>query len=310
MTLVALAVDALIGDPEWLRGSHPVDWIARGIRRCEAWWNHGSALKRRLLGGVLGVGLAMGMIALGLGIETLGRMIPHGWILVGLMASTLLAQRSLYIHVHAVAVALSDSLDSGRQAVSAIVGRQTATLDRSGVVRGAIESCAESFCDGIVAPVFWFLIGGLPGLLTYKAINTADSLIGHRCDRYRSFGAPCAKLDDIMNWIPARLSCVLLICVYPTRLIRQSPLLIREAALHPSPNAGWSEAAFARILDIALAGPRDYSYGTVDIPWFNPLARRDLETNDISRALNVLIRGIGILWGIVLLIGVILYSLR
>ena len=306
---VALGLDAAIGDPEWMyrRGSHPVDWIALAIRRCEARWNSGTPFKRQLLGGVLAVGLGIGMTGIGGAIVSLAGRIPAGWILVSLVVSILLAQRSLYCHVQAVGIALTQSLEEGRQVVGAIVGRKTGALDRSGVTRAAIESCAESFCDGIVAPVFWFLIAGLPGLLTYKAINTADSLVGHRCDRYRHFGAVSARLDDLMNWIPARLSTLILICGYPTRLIMHLPTLIREARLHPSPNAGWAEATFARILNVALAGPREYDHGPADLPWFNSTARRDLDSADIFRSLNVLIRGIGILWGIVGLLFMALY---
>ena len=214
VVVAALAFDALIGDPDWLwrRLPHPVVLIGSLIGFLDRALNHEKwSPAQRKLAGVAVVILLLAIAAvIGFLIEELLRQIAFGHFLVGLVASTLIAQRSLYQHVARVQTAFADGgLDGARRAVSMIVGRDPEQLDEAGVCRAAIESCAENFSDGVVAPVFWLALLGLPGLIAYKAINTADSMIGHRTARYEQFGWAAARLDDLVNLIPARLSGLL-----------------------------------------------------------------------------------------------------
>ena len=187
-------------------------------------------------------------------------LLPFGFIVVAILASSLIAQRSLYEHVARVADALErDGLDAGRRAVSQIVGRDPDALDEAGVARAAIESLAENFSDGVVAPVFWLAVGGLAGGAAYKAINTADSMIGHRTPRHEDFGFAAARLDDLVN-LPASRLAALLIVLASGASARRTPgrAVWRDARKHRSPNAGWPEAAMAGALGLSLAGPRVY----------------------------------------------------
>ena len=208
------------------------------------------------------------------------------------VALTALAQRSLFDHVRAVGERIDASdLPRARGAVGMIVGRDTAELDDAGVARAAIESLAESFCDGVAAPLFWLLLLGLPGVWAYKAVNTADSLIGHREDRWRAFGWAAARTDDFANWIPARLSGVLL-CLAGGGGWR---ILWRDARKHASPNAGWPEAAMAGALGLRLAGPIAYDGVTHDKPWIGD-GDSDAGGEDIDRALAIYVRACLLLW--------------
>ncbi len=217
---------------------------------------------------------------------------PAGWLGVALLAWPGIAQRSLDDHVRAVAVALErGDLADARTAVARIVGRDVAALDEAGVARAAIESLAESFCDGIAAPTCWLLALGLPGLWGYKAINTADSLIGHREPRWRAFGWASARLDDGANLIPARLGGAL-ICLAGGGGWR---IMRRDARRHASPNAGWTEAAMAGALGIRLAGPVVYDGVIADKPWIGD-GRPGLTARDVRRALTVYRRACGLLW--------------
>ncbi|MBV9078242.1 MAG: cobalamin biosynthesis protein CobD, partial [Methylobacteriaceae bacterium] len=215
-----------------------------------------------------------------------------GAILLALAASVLLAQQSLFLHVRAVERAFAaGGLPAARRAVSMIVGRDPDRLDDAGVARAAIESCAENFSDGVVAPAFWFALGGLPGLLVYKAVNTADSMVGHLSERHRAFGWASARLDDVLNLAPARLAGLLVALAAPAGGGRIGPALAvmeRDARLHRSPNAGWPEAAMAGALGLALGGPRVYAAGPVDEPMLNAAGRRDAAPGDIGRALRVM----------------------
>ncbi len=210
--------------------------------------------------------------------------------LIVLLASTLLAQRSLHDHVRAVADALqTGGLEAGRTAVSMIVGRNPASLDEAGVARAAIESLAENYSDGVVAPALWLAIAGLPGGVAYKAINTADSMIGHRTARYAAFGWAAARLDDLINLPASRLSALFLIL--GALATGASPLgalrAIRgDAHRHRSPNAGWPEAAMAGALGLRLAGPRVYGDTLVDDAFMGS-GRREVTAADIDRALLV-----------------------
>jgi adenosylcobinamide-phosphate synthase len=169
-----------------------------------------------------------------------------------------------------------------------IVGRDTAAMDEAAIARAAIESAAENLSDGVIAPAFWFAVGGLPGMAIYKAVNTADSMIGHRTPRHRDFGWAAARLDDVLNLVPARLTAFLILAAHGAW--RAAPHLRGEARLHRSPNAGWPEAALAPVLDVALAGPRSYEGRMTDFPWVNPEGRRDADADDVDRACAALWR--------------------
>lgn len=292
VAVLALAVEAVIGWPDALhrRIGHPVGAFAAIIAWCEKTWNRPeSAEGWRRLAGILCVLLLL-ILAVGGGLllEQGLRLVAGRWAWIGitLMAVPGMAAGSLYRHVRAVALPLHDRrIEDARAAVSMIVGRDTARLDEAGVARAAIESLAESFCDGVVAPLFWLMLGGLPGLWAYKAINTADSLIGHREPRWRAFGWAAARLDDLLNLIPARLSGLLL-CVaggggWGT--------MLRDAGRHASPNAGWPEAAMAGALHFSLAGPIAYDGVAQDKAWIGS-GRSDLSADDIDAALRVYLR--------------------
>ncbi|PZQ22025.1 MAG: cobalamin biosynthesis protein CobD [Sphingopyxis macrogoltabida] len=298
VALAALALDAAFGWPRRLyrRIGHPVGLFARFLTMGERRWNRAATPpgRRRLLGvatmlllvSIVGGG-AWGVQA-GL-MSSLGR---WGWIGVALCAWPALAQRSLFDHVRAVAEGLdSEGLPAARTAVGHIVGRDTAALDESGVARAAIESLAESFCDGVAAPLFWLLLLGLPGIWTYKAINTADSLIGHPEEPLRAFGWAAARLDDLANWVPARLSGVL-ICIAGGGGWR---VMRRDARLHASPNAGWPEAAMAGALGLRLAGPIAYDGAMQAKPWIGD-GRAEAAAPDIRDALRVYGMACALLW--------------
>jgi adenosylcobinamide-phosphate synthase len=293
--LGALGLEASVGYPAALhrRLPHPVVWLGGLIDALERAWNRPawSDAARRALGVaalLIVAGLAAGA---GLAIEHLP--LPHPALigLVVVVATLGLAQRSLYDHVVAVARPLvAGDLATARQAVAAIVGRDTAGLDAAGVAGAAIESLAESFNDGVVAPAFWLLVGGLPGLFAYKAVNTADSLIGHREPRWRAFGWAAARTDDLVNLIPARLAGALIALAAGGGW----RVMIRDAPGHASPNAGWPEAAMAGGLGVRLGGPAAYDGVTVNRPVFGhgsaPTPR------DLDRALRVYVIACGLLW--------------
>jgi len=296
VALVALALEAAIGWPAWLyaRIGHPVGAFARLIATCEQRWNRDDwpDARRRILGVATLLLLALLAGAAGWEIQRIAARLPHGWLLLALAAFPGLAQRSLYLHVRPVATALARrDLAAARTSVGYIVGRDTARLDAAGVARAAIESLAESFCDGIVAPLFWLLVGGLPGLWIYKAINTADSLIGHREARWRAFGWASARTDDLLNLAPARLAGLLL-CLCAGRGWRT---MLRDARRHASPNAGWPEAAMAGALGLRLAGPIAYDGVVQAKPWIGD-GRVDADASDIRRGLALYLRACGLLW--------------
>lgn len=297
IALTVLALDAAFGWPQALyrRIGHPVGLFARIIGGCETRWNRpGHSVSTRRGFGVLTL-LILLLVAAGpawviqqLLLSALG---AWGWVAVAILAWPALAQRSLFDHVRAVA----DRIDSGdlpgaRTAVGAIVGRDTAALDEAGVARAAIESLAESFCDGVAAPLFWLLLLGLPGVWAYKAINTADSLIGHRDARWCAFGWAAARFDDLANWVPARLSGLLLCLAGGGWRI-----MWRDAAKHASPNAGWPEAAMAGALGLRLAGPIAYDGVMHDKPWIGE-GTGEAGGDDIDRALALYLRACLLLW--------------
>jgi adenosylcobinamide-phosphate synthase len=287
-----MLIELCIGYPERLTRAigHPVSWIGGLIARCDRLLNRELAARLRRLMGILALMLVLGIVgAIAFVAQSQLLRLPYGLIAVAVLASTMIAQCSLHRYVANVASALDkDGLDAGRQAVSHIVGRDTAALDRAGVARAAIESLAENFSDAVVAPVFWLLAAGLPGIALYKAINTADSMIGHRTPRHADFGWAAAKLDDLVNLPASRLAALLLVAAAALRkdacASRAWRTVRRDAACHRSPNAGYPEAAMAGALGLSLAGPRVYGGVRVDDAFMGD-GRRDADTKDIDRAL-------------------------
>jgi adenosylcobinamide-phosphate synthase len=295
IVVAALAFDALIGDPDWLwrRLPHPVVLIGSSIGFLERRLNreNWSPSQRKAAGVGVVVLLVTASGLIGFSVEAALPQNLSGNIALGLIASVLIAQRSLYQHVARVRSAFAEGgLARARAAVAMIVGRDPEQLDEAGVSRAAIESCAENFSDGVVAPVFWLALLGLPGLIAYKAINTADSMIGHRTARYEFFGWAAARVDDLVNLIPARLSGLLLAVVAPIAngaVGIALNVMRRDAPQHRSPNAGWPESATAGALGLALAGPRRYGEHIVDDPFLNADARKEATPGDIDRALDL-----------------------
>ncbi len=271
---------------------HPVTWFGWLISALEKRLNTSGRSPRQLrLAGIVALVLLLLLVCAGaIILQQIFRAIPFGWIGEILLATTFLAQKELARAVNAVAQALQKSLPAAREAVSHIVGRDPQRLDHAGVSRAAIETLAESTSDGIVAPWFWLVLLGLPGIALYQAINTADSMIGHMDDRYRHYGWAAAKLDDLANWLPSRLT-LLLITVACFFVPHASPsgawnIALRDARKHASPNSGWPEAAFAGALGFALGGPRSYNGTVVDLPTFGN-GRTELTGADIERALSL-----------------------
>ena len=298
---VAMTVDAVLGWPGALfaRIGHPVTWIGRLISLLDRSWNRSVAAPaiRRIAGlaaalSVIGLCVALGWIV--------QAVLSPEWgsaMILGILAWPMVALRSLYDHVAAVAQPLqSGDIDAARLAVAQIVGRDPTTLDEAGIARAAIESLAENASDGIVAPVFWGALFGLPGILGYKAINTLDSMIGHRSERHEAFGWAAARIDDIANFIPARLTGFLFVLLAPRRS-EALACMTRDARRHRSPNAGWPEAAMAGALGVRLSGPRIYHGSITNEPWLNEAARDPLAA-DIDRGLTVYRRTMLLLAGI------------
>lgn len=280
--LLAFLLDALLGEPKaiWNRISHPAVLMGRFVGWADQNFNNGTA--KKLKGAALAISICLLSIVLG----GLIHILPDLGLMELAVVTVLLAQRSLVEHVSNVASELSNELIKGRQSVALIVGRDTKQMDATDVSRAAIESAAENFSDGVVAPAFWYLLGGLPGIIAYKFINTADSMIGHLTDEHRDFGWAAAKLDDVMNWVPARLTGGL-ICLQSGsgeawRVMRT------DARKHRSPNAGWPEAAMAASLGIALSGPRSYEGIRTSYPYVNDSGRHDLTEHDINQAVVIL----------------------
>ena len=297
LLLPALLLDAALGEPKWLwdRFPHPAVLMGRAIGWMDKRFNSGN--HKRLKGTASMAALGLAAIALGQVIHE----IPDFGLLEIIVAAILLAQKSLVQHVQAVADALRLSTEGGRRAVAMIVGRDTATLDDPAISRAAIESAAENLSDGVIAPAFWFLVAGLPGLMLYKITNTADSMIGHRTPRHEEFGWAAARFDDLLNLIPARLTALLLALTHGWTDPRP---VLRDAPLHRSPNAGWPEAAMAVILNTALSGPRAYHGEMREYPWVWPEGRRDPGPDQIDTAVAALWRAWGAMLALTALIAV------
>jgi adenosylcobinamide-phosphate synthase len=314
LTLAALAValEACAGYPHGLFRAigHPVTWAGRLIALADGRLNQENrsfAIRRALGFAALVLLLSIaggGAYLFSLGLAGLKVPQPAGLALTALIASSFIAQRSLHAHVVAVAEALATGLAGGREAAAKIVGRDVAKLDEAGVARAAIESLAENFSDAVVAPAFWLALGGFWGGACYKAINTADSMVGHRTQRHAAFGFAAAKLDDLVNFCPARLSAYIVVIAAwfapeasagaAWRTIR------RDARGHPSPNAGWPEAAFAGALGLRLGGPRDYGRVKIDDAWIG--SGKEPSAHDITRALTLYRWACGVHWAALMLV--------
>lgn len=295
LTFLAMLIELAIGYPQALVRAigHPAIWIGALIAALDRSLNRETdSLKRRRCAGVVAILILCVVVgACALIVQSALLRLPLGLLLVAIAASTFIAQRSLYRHVSDVALALEkDGIEAGRRTVAHIVGRDTAALDEAGVARAAIESLAENFSDGVVGPVLWMVIGGLPGAALYKAINTADSMIGHRTPRHEAFGWAAARLDDLVNLPASRLGAVLLVGAAALRGDAAAGpawrAVVRDAPKHRSPNAGYPEAAMAGALGLSLAGPRVYGGVTVDDATMGQ-GRREATAADIRRALSL-----------------------
>lgn len=292
---IALMLDALLGEPKWLyaRLPHPAVLMGNAVAWADKRFNHEQDTpQRRQLKGLIT------MAALGLSALTIGSLLAVLPALVqAVLVATLLAHRSLVDHVCAVGAALRLSTTDAQHAVARIVSRDTASMLPPAIARSAIESGAENFSDGVIAPAFWFLVAGIPGLLLYKITNTADSMIGYRTSRHEDFGRAAALFDDLLNLLPARLSAAL---IASTQGQLSHWLDIRtDAKLHKSPNAGWPESAMARALDVALAGPRAYGGTLRDFAWVNGEGRKTIGADEIEASCRVLWRAWGAALGVI-----------
>ena len=309
--LAALALDWAVADMRWFWSwiPHPVAWIG-GLtafldRKLNRKTRSGAA--RLVRGAIVTLILAGGAGAAAYGLQRGLRAVPFGWALEVFLVTTLIAQRSLFAHVRAVSVALKQQrLDKARAALGHIVGRNTQQLQLNAVARAAIESLAENFSDGVVAPAFWYMLLGLPGLVVYKTINTMDSMIGYKTERHAQFGMVAARLDDAVNWIPARIAGPVLVLAAlfaptanPAKAVRT---IISDARKHASPNAGWPEAAMAGALGIAVGGPRSYPGGQSEDAWIGQ-GRADVVRADIDRALVMFVLACTVQWALIAVLG-------
>jgi len=292
LLILAIIFDTYLGDMNFLFRfvKHPIVAIGNAINFFDQKLNREkrSEAARAIRGAITVLIMVTTTGAIGAAIAWLSLHHPMGWIIELILITVLLAGRSLYDHVKDVAKALTVGLEPGRDAVSQIVGRDTSQLDEHGVARGAIESLAENLCDGVIAPIFWYLLFGFPGLLVYKTVNTMDSMIGYKNSKYRAFGMTAARLDDVLNLIPARLTGLFLVLAAlftPTaNAAKAFRAMMRDSGKHKSMNAGWPEAAMAGALNIALAGPRRYANTVVKDPWMGDGTAK-VKIKDIERAL-------------------------
>lgn len=307
---VGFAADLVLGWPAAIcrRIGHPVIWIGALIALLERRLNHGGRWRRRLAG----AGTALLVIACAsLPAAIAQSLLPGGAgavLIGGLLAWPLLATRSMHDHIRAVRdPLLQGRTGAARAAVAMIVGRRTESLDDGAIARAALESLAENSSDGIVAPLFWGLLAGLPGIAAYKAINTMDSMIGHRTPRHRDFGAFAARLDDLVNLVPARLTALVFVLAAGRRWRHAWLAAARDSRLHRSPNAGWPEAAMAGALDLRLSGPRDYGGGQSDDPWLN-VSGQDARPSDLAQGLALFRRAMAMI-GLALVLAAALQAL-
>ncbi len=303
LACAALSVEAILGYPQWLYRCvrHPVVWMGALLTLIERRLNRANRTfcVRRVAGAATLLMLLVATAMITLPFDLLAHRSPLGFAITTLLSASLPAQRSLDAHVRAVADALDhDGLDGARRAVARIVGRDPESLDEPGIARAAIESLAENFSDGIVAPAFWLALGGFTGGALYKAINTADSMIGHRSERFLAFGWAAARLDDVANFPASRLSSLWLIAAALLAGEQPGPAfraVRRDARHHRSPNAGWPEAAMAGALGIALAGPRVYGNTRVEDRFIGG-SRQEANSADIRRALRLYRAAAAVQW--------------
>ena len=300
---LSLLIERFAGYPDavYRLTGHPVEWMGRWLTDLERrLFRQGVTQREGRLRGTAALGLMLlPMLAASLAIHLALSQVAFGWIVEALIATVFIAQKSLRDHVTAVADGLDVGIEEGREAVARIVGRDPAQLDESGVSRAALESLAENFSDGVVAPVLWYVLLGLPGIALYKAINTADSMIGHRTERYRDFGWAAARLDDVVNLPASRLTAVLIGAAARMPFASVWETVRRDAPRHLSPNAGWPEAALAAGLDIRLGGPRSYDGLSVDLATMGD-GRDELSRDDIRGGLALYDRALSLLFLVVL----------
>ncbi len=318
LLILAILLDWLISDPKRLYSHilHPVQFMGEVLTLIEARLNKQTvSFRMQKLRGVVGlilylliwlmVGIALSLICSVIGLWGMGLEI--------LFAAVLLSGRSLYEHVREVNEALKfKTIEEARLSVGQIVGRDVTALDERGVARAAIESGAENLSDGFIAPAMFYFIGGLPGLIFYKAVNTADSMIGHKTQRFLGFGWAAARLDDVLNYVPSRLTGMLIVIIAQLRYGNGGDVfrvMIKDSGKHSSPNAGWPEAAMAGALGIALAGPRVYFDVMKQDPWINAKGRLDADAEDIWQALAVMKRAVFFTVPLFGLIGVLIFVL-
>lgn len=295
--VIAMLLDAVFGEPRmlWDRLPHPAVLMGRLVAFLDRTLNTGQDRKSK---GVLALSILCFTAAV------IGSVLSQfGWVIEIIVAAILLAQKSLVDHVRAVAKGLRTSIEEGRFAVSMIVSRDTKDMNEAQVARSAIESAAENFSDGVIAPAFWFLIGGLPAMLVYKFVNTADSMIGYKTEKYLEFGWASARFDDLLNWIPARLS-MLLIVVFAKQPVNFRAI-VSEAKRHKSPNAGWPEAAMARAINVALAGPRSYDGQLQQLHWVNETGRQTITADNVDAAVRILWRAWNLAWIAIIVVSLI-----
>jgi adenosylcobinamide-phosphate synthase len=294
--IAAFGIEAVLAYPAAVFRAigHPVSWIGALIASLDSRLNrpNRSFAVRRTAGVATVLLLVIGSLGAGIGLEAVARAVPYfGWAIAVLVVAALLAFGNLDQHVRAVASALrGEGLAGGRRRIADIVGRDPDTLDEAAICRAAIESLAENASDGVTAPALWFLVGGLPGMIAYKAINTADSMIGHLSERHRAFGWAAARLDDLVNWPASRLTGLMFVAAAAIVPGASASLawqaFRRDARRHRSPNAGWPEAAMAGALGLRLAGPRSYRGIVVDDHWMGD-GRAEATADDIDRALTI-----------------------
>ncbi len=305
----ALLVERFTGYPEALfaRISHPVVWFGKLIELLDERLNQqGVSAREGRLRGV--IALAILIAAAFVPAFIIGRLswqLPLGWLVEALIATAFIAQKSMRDHVMAVYDALGTSLSAARKAVSMIVGRDPTQLDESGVSKAALESLAENTSDGIVAPVLWYALLGLPGIVVYKAINTADSMIGHKSDKYLHFGWASARLDDLVNLPASRLTGLLFAAARPAQFSSVVAIMRRDAPKHQSPNAGWPEAAMAAALGLRFGGPRSYDGERVELPYMGE-GRGEMDRADILRGVKLFSTSMWLLFAGLLVLGIIL----
>ncbi|MEP3621524.1 MAG: adenosylcobinamide-phosphate synthase CbiB [Lentilitoribacter sp.] len=293
--VLAIVLDMLVGDPDWIwrKVPHPVVWFGQVISTLDRYLNRiRDNRQTRKKFGMLAVFIML-TIAMVIGVlfsYIFGHLGLIGFAIEIVIVAILIAQKSMSDHIKNIITPLSSGdIEGARYAVSMIVGRQTSEMNASDVTRSSIESLAENFSDGVVAPVFWYALFGLPGILMYKMLNTADSMIGHKTVEYEDFGWASAKLDDLANWLPARLSALLIAVAALISIGLKSFkdaiwTVSNNASLHRSPNAGWPETAMAGALGIVLSGPRSYGDKVTHEPYLNPTGRLELTHLDLEKS--------------------------